>query len=103
MADSALARERVDPERFRELGSAALLVLTVAQAGTARDGLIYMLLFGVGSMIGMAALSSMIAVPLVMSARLLTAVNRALQFVVGSVAIGVGATTIFQPYWQDDL
>lgn len=76
-------------------GSAALLVLTVAQAGTARDGLIYMLLFGVGSMIGMAALSSMIAVPLVMSARLLTSVNRALQFVVGSVAIGVGATTIY--------
>ncbi|MBK3666302.1 sulfite exporter TauE/SafE family protein [Bradyrhizobium diazoefficiens] len=76
-------------------GSAALLVLTVAQAGTARDGLIYMLLFGVGSMIGMAALSSMIAVPLVMSARLLTSVNRALQLVVGSVAIGIGATTIY--------
>lgn len=76
-------------------GSAALLVLTVAQAGTARDGLIYMLLFGAGSMIGMAALSSMIAVPLVMSARLLTSVNRALQLVVGSVAIGIGATTIY--------
>lgn len=76
-------------------GSAALLVLTVAQAGTARDGLIYMLLFGVGSMIGMAALSSMIAVPLVVSARLLTSVNRALQLVVGSVAIGIGATTIY--------
>lgn len=76
-------------------GSAALLVLTVAQASTAQDGLIYMLLFGVGSMIGMAALSSMIAVPLVMSARLLTSVNRALQLVVGSVAIGIGATTIY--------
>lgn len=76
-------------------GSAALLVLTVAQAATARDGLIYMLLFGVGSMIGMAALSSMIAVPLVVSARLLTSVNRALQLIVGSVAIGIGATTIY--------
>lgn len=76
-------------------GSAALLVLTVAQASTARDGLIYMLLFGVGSMIGMAALSSMIAIPLVMSARLLTSVNQALQLIVGSVAIGIGGTTIY--------
>lgn len=76
-------------------GSAALLVLTVAQASTARDGLIYMLLFGVGSMIGMAALSSVIAVPLVISARLLTSVNRALQLAVGSMAIGIGAATIY--------
>ena len=54
-----------------------------------------MLLFGVGSMIGMAALSSVIAVPLAISARMLTCVNRALQFVVGSVAIGIGVTTIY--------
>jgi ABC-type nickel/cobalt efflux system permease component RcnA len=76
-------------------GSAALLVLTVSQASSVRDGLIYMLLFGVGSMIGMAALSSVIAVPLAISARMLTCVNRALQFVVGSVAIGIGVTTIY--------
>ena len=76
-------------------GSAALLVLTVAQAKTGRDGLLYMLLFGVGSMIGMAALSSAIAVPLVMSARTLTWANRFLQLVVGSIAVGIGATTIY--------
>ncbi len=53
-------------------GSAALLVLAVARAPNHFDGLLYVALFGVGSMIGMAALSSLIAVPLVISARLLT-------------------------------
>lgn len=76
-------------------GSAALLVLAISQASTIRDGLLYMLLFGVGSMIGMAALSSVIAVPLVISARTLTWANRALQLVVGSIAIGIGAMTIY--------
>ncbi|MHB0790215.1 hypothetical protein [Bradyrhizobium sp. 5.13L] len=47
------------------------------------------------SMIGMAALSSMIAVSLVMSARLLTSFTQALQLVVGSVAIGIGSTAIY--------
>lgn len=54
-----------------------------------------MLLFGIKSMIGMAALSSMIAVTPVMSARLLTSFNQALQLVVGSVAMGIGATAIY--------
>ncbi|MES5481819.1 urease accessory protein [Bradyrhizobium sp. INPA03-11B] len=76
-------------------GSAALLVLTVAQAPSHRDGLLYVLLFGVGSMIGMAALSSVIAVPLVMSARMLTWANRALQLAIGSVAVGIGLLTVY--------
>jgi ABC-type nickel/cobalt efflux system permease component RcnA len=77
-------------------GSAALLVLTVSQAGSARDGLLYVLLFGVGSMIGMGALSSVIALPLVISARMLTSANRALQFAVGCVAVGIGVITVFE-------
>jgi ABC-type nickel/cobalt efflux system permease component RcnA len=42
-------------------GSAALLVLTVSQAPNAAIGLGYVALFGVGSMIGMGALSTVIA------------------------------------------
>ena len=76
-------------------GSAALLVLTVSQASSARVALLYILLFGLGSMIGMAALSSVIAVPLVISARTLTWANRALQLVVAGVAVGIGVTTVY--------
>jgi hypothetical protein len=75
-------------------GSAALLVLTVSQAADPVQGLLYVLLFGVGSMIGMGALSTVIALPLAASARFLTCANRGLQFAVGLVTIAIGVHTI---------
>ena len=69
-------------------GSAALLVLAVSQAPTPVQGLLYVALFGLGSMVGMGALSAAIAVPLVISARGLTAANRGLQVAVGVLTIG---------------
>jgi len=77
-------------------GSAALLVLTVSQASTPAAGLGYVALFGIGSMIGMGALSTVIAVPLAVSARWLTWANRGLQGAVGIVTIAIGATTIVE-------
>jgi hypothetical protein len=75
-------------------GSAALLVLTVTQASSAAAGLGYIALFGVGSMIGMGALSTLIAVPIAISARWLTFANRGLQAAVGIVTIAIGIRTI---------
>ena len=77
-------------------GSAALLVLAVSQAASPAIGIGYVALFGIGSMIGMAALSMVIAVPLVASARWLTWANRGLQGVVGVVTIAIGVTTIVE-------
>lgn len=76
-------------------GSAALLVLAVSQVANPVYGIFYVLLFGVGSMLGMAALSSVIAVPLAVSARWLTWANRALQGAVGIITIGIGIMTIY--------
>jgi hypothetical protein len=53
-------------------GSAALLVLAVSQAAHPATAVAYVLLFGLGSMLGMGALSAVIAVPLAVSARWLT-------------------------------
>jgi high-affinity nickel permease len=75
-------------------GSAALFVLAVSQASSPAVGLGYVALFGIGSMVGMAALSSAIAVPLVVSARWLTWANRGLQGVVGVVTIAIGLMTV---------
>jgi cytochrome c biogenesis protein CcdA len=75
-------------------GSAALVVLTVSQAPTLLEGLGYVALFGVGSMIGMGALSTVIAVPIAISARWLTWANRGLQGAVGVVTIAIGVNTI---------
>lgn len=76
-------------------GSAALLVLAVSQAANPAYGMFYVLLFGIGSMLGMGALSIVIAVPLAASARWLTWANRALQGGVGVVTIGIGAMTVY--------
>ena len=76
-------------------GSAALLVLAVSQVANPVYGIFYVVLFGVGSMIGMAALSSVIAIPLAASARWLTWANRGLQGSVGIVTIGIGLGTIY--------
>jgi hypothetical protein len=75
-------------------GSAALLVLAVSQVADPLQGVAYVMLFGLGSMIGMGALSSIIAVPLMASARLLTGMNHSLQAAVGLLTVGIGATTI---------
>src|SRR6202165_1691974 len=74
-------------------GSAALLMLVASQASSPAAGLGYVALFGIGSMIGMGALSAAIAVPLAVSARWLTWVNRGLQGAVGIVTIAIGLDT----------
>src|SRR6476659_10128044 len=75
-------------------GSAALLVLAASRASSPAAGLGYVALFGIGSMVGMGALSSVIAVPLAVSARWLTLANHGLQGAVGIVTIEIGITTI---------
>ena len=75
-------------------GSAALLVLAVAKAPTPVAGLAYILLFGVGSMLGMATLSALIAVPIALSARGLTLANHTLQGAVGLITIAVGLRAV---------
>lgn len=75
-------------------GSAALLVLTATSVGSPALGLAYVLLFGVGSIVGMGALSLVIAVPITLSARLLTWSNHLVRGLIGGVTIAVGVVTI---------
>src|SRR3954462_6392763 len=77
-------------------GSAALLVLTVSQASSPAVGLGYVALFGIGSMIGMGVLSTLIAVPLAVTARWLTWANQGLQGAVGVVTVAIGLRTIVE-------
>ncbi|MEE9318377.1 MAG: hypothetical protein V3U48_08825 [Rhodospirillales bacterium] len=71
-------------------GSAALLVLTAASVGSAPLGLLYVALFGAGSIIGMAALSAAISVPLAYTAKTLTWGNWTLQGMVGLGTVILG-------------
>jgi hypothetical protein len=75
-------------------GSAALLVLAASRASSPAAGLGYVALFGIGSMVGMGALSTVIAVPLAVSAHWLTLANRGLQGAVGVITVAIGIMTI---------
>jgi hypothetical protein len=68
----------------------------VSQASSPAIGLGYVALFGIGSMIGMGVLSTVIAVPLAVSARWLTWANRGLQGAVGVVTVAIGLRTIVE-------
>lgn len=75
-------------------GSAALLLLAMAEVRDPVRGLAYILLFGLGSMVGMGALSALIAVPLAVSARFVTWANRGLQATIGCCTVGLGVATM---------
>jgi ABC-type nickel/cobalt efflux system permease component RcnA len=75
-------------------GSAALLLLTTATQTSVVNGVLYVAVFGFGSILGMAVLSAVIAVPLTYSAKYLTWANTGLQVVVGIVTIGLGSAVM---------
>lgn len=77
-------------------GSAALLVFTVSQTYSNAQGIGFILLFGIGSMLGMAVVSAAIGVPLLLTARFLTWANRAIQLCVALVTAGIGASIVYQ-------
>ncbi len=71
-------------------GLAALVLLAVEAIGSAWLGLVYIVLFGIGSIAGMAALSAVIAVPLEFSVRRLNRMYAMVDLVVGVSTIGIG-------------
>ncbi|MDJ0880657.1 MAG: sulfite exporter TauE/SafE family protein [Gammaproteobacteria bacterium] len=71
-------------------GSAALILLTMDTTQSLWLGMGYMFLFGVGSIIGMALLSLIIAIPLRASAKGLTWVHNGLQAVIGLLTCLLG-------------
>lgn len=77
-------------------GSAALAVLAATTLGTVWQGLAYVLLFGLGSLAGMAGLSVAIAIPLSFSGGLLTRVDRLVRSGVGVTTIALGCLIVVE-------
>lgn len=77
-------------------GSAALILLTMETVDSLWLGLWYMLLFGIGSMLGMAILSIIIAIPLRASANGLTWMHNGLQTTIGMLTCGLGISIVYQ-------
>jgi len=63
----------------------------LAAPGQWLQGAGFVVLFGLGSIGGMVVLSSVIALPLILSGRLMTGLNRGLQLGIGLISITIGA------------
>jgi hypothetical protein len=77
-------------------GSAALILLTLNTVMSPSLAISYIVVFGIGSVLGMALLSVVIAIPLWYSARSLTWVHQSLQTIVGVGTIILGGYVISQ-------
>ena len=77
-------------------GSAPLILLTVQTAETPVWGLVYILLFGLGSLVGMGALTLAISYPLRMASQHLTTLYNTICLIIGVVTIGLGGIIMAQ-------
>lgn len=77
-------------------GSAALIVLSLAVAPSIATGLLYIAMFGIGSMLGMALLSTVIALPLRASAAMLAGLHRTMTGAVGLFSLGLGVLILYR-------
>ena len=75
-------------------GSAALVLLTVATAPSISAGIMYILVFGAGSILGMGLLSVIIAFPLRLSSNRFERAQRNFRFGVGIVTIVLGLSIV---------
>jgi ABC-type nickel/cobalt efflux system permease component RcnA len=71
-------------------GSAALTLLVLTQIDSTALGLLYLAVFGVGSIAGMLLMSGLIGLPFALSARRFSGVHYGLQTVAGALSIVFG-------------
>ena len=77
-------------------GSTALVILTASTVQDPVMGLLYVALFGLGSIAGMTLLSSLLAVPLAWTAQAFTWAHRSLQAGVGLATLALGALLLVE-------
>lgn len=76
-------------------GSAALILLTLHATVSIAVGLTYIILFGIGSILGMSALSLAIAIPLRRSAQSLAWAYEGIQVVIGGISVFLGTSILY--------
>lgn len=77
-------------------GSAALMLIVLSTAKSAIVGFLFILIFGLGSILGMTLFGLLTAIPLALLDKRLKLVNRGLKFVIASASIAIGLSIILQ-------
>jgi sulfite exporter TauE/SafE len=77
-------------------GSAALLLLVLAAVPSLGVGLVYILVFGTGSILGMVFLATAMSIPFAMSAERMARVQQTLRAAAALFSIVLGSTILFE-------
>ncbi len=77
-------------------GSAALAILVLATIDSILVGLAYILIFGVGSILGMLFISSLIGIPFTYTAKKLRTYNERIRVIAGLVSITLGVAIMME-------
>src|SRR5260370_1125947 len=83
--------------------SLTLLLVTLTALSSAWLGVAYIVVFGIGSIAGMAVLAAVIALPLRGSARTLTGWTNGLEAAIGAGTLLVGAWVLYSTPWMQSL
>jgi ABC-type nickel/cobalt efflux system permease component RcnA len=84
-------------------GSAAVALLVLATIDDSRWALAYLVVFGLGTMVGMAVITLAIAAPLAYASRRFTCLERYLRVGAGVLSIGAGVFLIYHIGFVDGL
>lgn len=84
-------------------GSAAAALVVVAAAGSASWGLAYLLVFGIGTMLGMVALTTALALPMGRALQRFRQAESWMRIASGALSFGVGALVVYQIGIRDGL
>jgi len=84
-------------------GSAAVALLVLATVRDPRWACGYLLIFGFGTLIGMALITTSIASPLLIASRRWTGFGRGMRLATGALSLLFGAWLIYQIGWKDGL
>jgi len=71
-------------------GSGALTLLVLTQISSSWIGLLYLAIFGIGSIAGMVLMSGLLGLPFALTSRNLTQIHRQLQTVAAALSICFG-------------
>ena len=77
-------------------GSAALMLLVVPTISSPAIALLYIIIFGIGSIGGMMAMSFLIGLPFHFTAGRFDVLNRGIRMIAGIFSLGVGVSIIYE-------
>jgi high-affinity nickel-transport protein len=77
-------------------GSAAVALLVLGAIGDARLALVYLLVFGVGTIAGMVLITTALAVPVAAAAQRVARFHRVLGVATGLASVGFGALLVYE-------